>query len=87
MTVETQTPPIEEQLAEIRTKLDALLEAREMDTSPWLAGDLAAARFMGYKSRQAFVAAMAKKGVRPIIEKGMNFWSRHKLVKAREQKY
>lgn len=77
-----------DRLASIERKLDAIIKERELDASPYLRGDQAAANYAGYRSRGAFLRWAGEQGIRPRKDEQINFWAKHEIKKARDkQKY
>ncbi len=76
--------PILTVLDEINKKLESLLKERELDASPWLRGDKAAAAYAGFKSVNAFVLWAKSNRIKPIIDGRIKRWDRHAIVKARK---
>jgi len=75
--------------AEITAELRAIREKLEtisnVDASPWIKGDLAAARYAGYRTAKAFRAWARSIGMKPSVDEKCNFWSRADIAKGRER--
>lgn len=72
-------------LDDIAARLDSIEQKLASNQSPWLRGDLEAARWAGFKSAKSFRAWARKNSVRPSSDDGMNFWSRADIAQAREK--
>lgn len=74
-------------LARIEAMLSDLLAQRELDASPWIAGDEKAAAYVGLESPATFRKWAELKGIRPRIDRGMRkkTWSKHELHQARKE--
>lgn len=74
------------EVASIESRLTALEEKLASNQSPWLRGDLEAARWAGFKSAKSFRTWARRNSVRPSKDdEGMNFWSRADIFTAREK--
>ncbi len=88
-TQEKPAPDMLELLTKLNAKVDALLMEKKMENSPWIRGDQGAAEYAGYRSKKAFLAWAREHRIKPFQEKGLNFWDRMAIVKARnkQQRY
>ena len=68
------------ELRGIRARLDSF----KPDLSPWIKGDLSAAKYAGYRTAKAFLKWARSNGIKPSVD-GCNFWSRADISKAREK--
>ena len=75
----------EEITAELRAIREKLETISNVDASPWIKGDLAAARYAGYRTAKAFRAWARAVGIKPSVDEKCNFWSRSDIAKGRER--
>ncbi len=69
-----------ETFEEISSRLERIEKRLAETGSPFLRGDLAAANFAGFKSRNAFRAWAKENGIRPEIRGGLNLWRKDHLT-------
>ena len=75
----------EEITAELRAIREKLETISNVDASPRIKGDLAAARYAGYRTAKVFRAWARRNGLNPSFDGETNFWSRVDIAKARER--
>jgi urocanate hydratase len=78
---------LHESIQETKAILKQLLAEKDLGISPWIKGDAAAAKFAGYRSRQAFTSFARRHRIFPRIQNGIKFWSREDIKKARERSW
>lgn len=71
-------------LRRMESKLDRLLADKALAASPYLNGDKEAARYAGFKSRDAFRLWAKKRRLRPDQTTGVNIWDKAAIKRARD---